>query len=300
MSMSPDQAGAFVRSTLSVTREDVARAKSWIVQATLCDTGEMAARWLQQQSLSTPEYVQADAPNCHETLTTAAHVYGVRLAFYQAMWELIAAGELFPAGDTGDWKPSLELRTSGHRGGIPFQISCLYPMRVQRPPCVSDVTNDADVFLKGIDCKTINRGIGEAIQQSLDCFRRGLYMPAIAMLAAGAEATWIECGLRIATTKANAKLDRVLKDPYSSISKKVTEIHKSLDRPDGRQLLKTANRSIADVAHAEVWTSTLRERRNALHWSKAASFIAHHGEAGTFLMAAPQHIATLEAIRVAC
>ena len=44
----------------------------------------------------------------------------------------------------------------------------------------------------------------------------------------------------------------------------------------------------------------LRERRNALHWGKAKSYIADHAETGTLLMPATQHLKTLEAIRASC
>src|SRR5262249_19740495 len=46
--------------------------------------------------------------------------------------------------------------------------------------------------------------------------------------------------------------------------------------------------------------TTLRDRRNALHWGKAKSFIADHSETATLLMAAPLHLGTLETIRAAC
>jgi hypothetical protein len=65
-------------------------------------------------------------------------------------------------------------------------------------------------------------------------------------------------------------------------------------------LLKSADQTFARVADAEVWTTVLRDRRNALHWGKAKSFVADHSETATLLMAAPIHIGTLEAIRARC
>lgn len=41
--------------------------------------------------------------------------------------------------------------------------------------------------MQGIDCASLNSGIREAIERSHDCFRRGPYMPATAMLAAKVE-----------------------------------------------------------------------------------------------------------------
>jgi hypothetical protein len=159
------------------------------------------------------------------------------------------------------------------------------------------VPADTDIFLRGVNCGTLHLGIRDAVEQALVCFRRGLYMPATAMLAAAAEATWMECGVKVAAKLLNSKLDAAVNNPYASIGKKVTEIRKALEAGDGKPLLKSADKSIADVINAEVWTTALRERRNALHWDKAKSFVVGHSEAADLLISAPQHLATLEAIR---
>lgn len=125
-------------------------------------------------------------------------------------------------------------------------------------------------------------------------------MPATAMLAAAAEATWTECGSAIVKKLMNAKLEGVMNDPLSSISKKVREIQKALEQPNGKTLLKDTNQTIHKINDAEVWTTILRDRRNALHWSKAKNFTADHSSTGTLLLAAPLHIGTLESIRTAC
>jgi hypothetical protein len=120
------------------------------------------------------------------------------------------------------------------------------------------------------------------------------------MLAAAAEAAWIECGVAVAKKLSLGKLQALMEDSYASISKKVAETHKAFEPSAGKTLLKDAGRTIADIANAEVWTTALRDRRNALHWSKDKSFVADHSETGTLLMAAPLHIGTLEAIRSCC
>jgi hypothetical protein len=51
---------------------------------------------------------------------------------------------------------------------------------------------------------------------------------------------------------------------------------------------------------AEDWAAVLRDRRNALHWGKNKSLTAEHADTGTLMMAAPMHMKTLEAIRLAC
>ncbi len=154
---------------------------------------------------------------------------------------------------------------------------------------------DPDIFLEGIECKALHAGIKVAIDQSLGCFRRGLYMPATAMLAAATEAAWTECGDAVATSLVDAKLQKTLADEFG-IGKKVSEIRKCLEGGHAKPILKKAGQTISKVADAEIWTTALRDRRNALHWGKAKSFVAEHSDTANLLLAAPLHLGTLEAI----
>ena len=301
--MSTDEADKQVLSAVAVTREDIARAKAWLLNSGGGRTDQLVEDWLAAQRATVPlnAKVELMSPDCPGQIAGYARAFSVRLAFYQAQWELISAGELFPIEGAGSWTASLGFRSGGHSGGLRLNnLVCSFPGGVQRPPLAPEPSSDPDIFLRGVDCKTLHGGIREAIEQALLCFRRGLYMPATAMLAAAAEATWTECGAAVAKKLANAKLDATVSDPYASISKKVTETRKALDAADGKALLKAAGRSVADVVNAEVWTTSLRERRNALHWGKAKSFVADHSETASLLMGAPLHVAALEAIRAAC
>ena len=159
---------------------------------------------------------------------------------------------------------------------------------------------DMDIFLKGLDCTDLHDGILEAVEQSLRCFRRGLYLPAIAMLTAGAEATWHECGIAVATKLANQKLQTIMNDQYASLSKKVAELSKILRGSAGKPLLKAASLNVHQITDAELWTITLRDKRNALHWTKAKSFMAQHSDTAALLLGAPIHLGTLEALRKIC
>lgn len=298
--MTPEQAGNYVTSKVSVTREDIARAKSWIVRAPGSNVSGMADEWLSEQNIPDIRHVNTDAQDCEDILTNVAHSYSVRLAFFTAVWELINAGAIVASELPGLWQPSLEYKTSHNAGGIPVaSLAFPHPSKIVRLP-FSNERADADIFLKGIDCTTLHSGIVEAIEQSLTCFRRGLYMPATVMLAAAAEATWMECGRAVATHFSDPKLTTVMNDPFVSIAKVVSELRKALEHKNAKPLLQKARLTIHQVTDAEIWTTALRDRRNALHWGKAKSFISGHAETGTLLMAAPQHLGTLESIRAGC
>ncbi len=298
--MSPEQAAALILSTYAVKREDIARAKSYILRHDDTNTNGLVSAWLVEQNLETRDVIRTDAADAEEVLKALGRAFSVRVAFYSAVWELASAGRLYPSHPASEWKPTLTYNDSRNAGAIPLASMTFYFLpHIHRPPLVEG-PDDPDIFLQGIDAKSLHPGIREAIDQSLDCFRRGLYMPAIAMLAAAVEATWTECGRAVATKLANAKLESVVRDPMSSIAKIVLETRKALEDSIAKPLLKAAGQSISKVSDAEVWTTVLREKRNALHWSKGKGFIADHSETATLLLAAPVHLDTLEAIRKAC
>jgi len=291
--MNTDEAEKRLREGIVVTREDIARAKAWLISEGGGRTDHLVESWLGLQTATVPITSKVDlmSPESGDQIARYARAFSVRLAFHQAQWELIASAEMFPAESPSTWEPSLEYNCSGISGDLNLKgLGCSYPPTIVRPPLASAMSADPDIFPLGISCSALHRGIREAIEQSLLCFRRGLYMPATVMLAAAAEATWTKCGVAVAKKLANAKLEGVVNDLFVSISKKVTEIQRALQVPEGKVMLKSAGRSSADVDNAELWTTNPRERRNALHWGKAKSFVADHSETASLLMGATLHI----------
>lgn len=298
--MNTDEAIRLIAETVEVKREDVARAKMWLVQTKGGDTQQLVDGWLTPQQAVVPvnAKVVLYADDSDQQIAKYARAFSLRLAFHQAQWELIAAGELFPCETFDYWQASLGYQEQRHSGGLDIKdIGCPFPIAVRCPPLATKPPTDTDIFLKGVDCTSLHDGILKAIEQALLCFQRGLYMPVTVMMAAAAEATWTECGIAVAKQLSDTKLDATMNDPYASISKKIAQIQKNLQTPNGKVLLKKAGRSPADVDNVEIWTTNLRERRNALHWGKAKSFIADHSETASLMIGAPLHIGTLEAIR---
>jgi len=296
-----EDASALLASDVLVTREDIARAKVYVLQAEESDVDALAVPWLEKQVGRPPNLVDLDSPTARDDLKLAAKGYSLRLALYQAVWELVAAGELIPAGPPETWEATLTGRTQRGSNGLRLDgIKCAYPNRVHRPPLPNHPSTDPDIFLNGLDCMSLHAGIQAAVEQALCCFRRGLYLPATVMLAAAAEGTWLECGLAIATKLGDTKLGQLLNNQYVGLARKVLCITKALDQPTGKALLSAAGEGKARIDDAVLWTTTLRDRRNTLHWGKARSFIAEHSDTASLLLATPMHLSTLESIRKAC
>ncbi len=297
--MTPDEASKLIESKIATTNEDVSRAKSWIMQSTETGLKPLTELWLQKNKVSEPKSICTESDNCENAIFPIANAYSLRLSLYRAAWELISQGFIVSVGQTEQWTPNLQYDNSGSRGSVTFRSPLLtfpYPSKLFRLKANEPFT--ADIFLNGVDCDELHEGIVHAVQESLECFRRGLYLPSIAMLFAAVEATWHECGLAVAKNLSDSKLLNTLNDPFVGIAKVASDLRKILEQ--NPSLLSSAGRTRYQIADAEVWTTALRERRNTLHWGKAKSFIADHADTGTLLMAAPNHLKTLEAVRIAC
>lgn len=298
--MSPEEAGRQITDAAVVTREDISRAKSFVFQAENLATDALADQWLASQGAVASREIHLDSAVAVDEIALFSTSCRLRMALYQALWELVSCAELLPSGETAMWAAQATWRTRHGGGGIPLQrLSCPYPRSTQRTPLASQPVKDVDIFLKDFD-SGLHAGVREAVKQSLACFRRGLYLPSIAMLAAGVEAAWSECGAAVATCLADAKLQSALLSPVSSVGKKITETRRALDTHQGKSVIAAAAISRSRIDDAELWTTVLRERRNALHWGKAKSFLADHNDAADLLLGAATHLATLEAIRKAC
>ena len=178
--MNTDEAIRLLSETVKATREDIARAKAWLVQTKGGTTQQLVEEWLTPQQAVVPVNAKVDlyADDSAEQIAKCARAFSLRLSFYQAQWELIAAGELFPRDTFDNCQASLGYHHQGYSGGLDIKgIGCPFPRAVMRPLLADIPPTDPDIFLRGVDCTTLHDGILEAIEQALLCFRRGLSCP---------------------------------------------------------------------------------------------------------------------------
>src|SRR5262249_23932441 len=143
-------------AAVAVTREDIARAKTYVLASGAGKTDELADQWLQEQNLGIPRSIDCDAPNLADVLTGVARAISVRLALYQAVWELIAAVQLISADSTRRWEPIMDYKFQSQGGGLRPNIACSYPSSIERPPLATEPATDPDVFLQGVNCKRLH------------------------------------------------------------------------------------------------------------------------------------------------
>ena len=90
--LSAAESATIVLAAVTVNREDIARAKQWVLSKQGSNVQGMANEWLEEQHMSTPTSLNAESDTYEESLNRAGESCGLRLAFYQALWELIFAG----------------------------------------------------------------------------------------------------------------------------------------------------------------------------------------------------------------
>lgn len=84
--MNTDEAIRLLSETVNVTREDIARAKAWLVQTGGGATQQLAEGWLTPQQAVVPGNASVDlyADDSAEQIAKYARAFSLRLAFHQA------------------------------------------------------------------------------------------------------------------------------------------------------------------------------------------------------------------------
>ncbi len=81
--MSPDEVAKSIRSKLIVLREDIARAKSYLIKQNLGRAENHAGTWLTEQGIEESNRINTQNATQIEQLIRA---YSLRKAFYQALF----------------------------------------------------------------------------------------------------------------------------------------------------------------------------------------------------------------------
>jgi len=84
--MNTKEAIKLLRESVKVTREDIARAKAWLVQTKGGTTQQLVEEWLvpQQAVLPVNSIVDLNVDDSTEQIAKYARAFSLRIAFYQA------------------------------------------------------------------------------------------------------------------------------------------------------------------------------------------------------------------------
>jgi hypothetical protein len=153
--MSDNDVTKQLMAEIAVTREDIARAKQYVLKSKHSRTSAIVEDWLSEQKFNVGATVNLDDPNRSGFVSLLARSYSLRMALYMAVWELVTANELLPAGPPERWDASVSYKHSRGAGPIDTPgLSCTFLGGFHRPPPVACMPTDPDIFLEGVDCST--------------------------------------------------------------------------------------------------------------------------------------------------
>lgn len=310
--MNADKAAQFITREVRVERVDVIAAKSFILRESDNRTYELAKKWAREVAGEPPSALPLYEEDPTPILRQYARYFSAQLAVYQAVWELISVAVLLPAGNVQRkgfnvaWTTCRPPRGSGVSGGFDLpEIELPYLEQfVRSKPAPDTILTDGDLYIKELPSGTLHPGIKEALRLAVACFRQELYVPAVAMLAAASEGAWIELGKALGSRRPHdAKSQKVLAtvmDEFEGIGKKVNLIVDLYSRQDlFSDCAKTSGISLNRLREVVLWTHTVREARNVLHWGVSPTPANTYEKVAILLMSALQNLGDLEALRIA-
>jgi len=308
--MTPDEARDEIIKAVRVSRADIVSAKGFLADAGggRIDTQAQMQAWAQVVSPGFSRDLYLDRSDTEGQVATSARGVMAHLALGAAAWELIYAGVVFQAGTHASWQPQFTWRTSHGGGGLDFRgrLEMVYPESLLRPEWhqVDGNLLDADLYLKRLSAGALHPGVEEAIRLSLDCFRRDLFLPALAMLGAASEGAWVETANALARCHPSdpraSRLIGLLNDSQTSVRSKIGKTCELYDQSTLYESTYAAsgvdNRRLHQVAE---WSDVVREARNVLHWGTTSIVPNTYEKVAILLMAATSELSALHEVKKA-
>lgn len=173
-----------------------------------------------------------------------------------------------------------------------------------RPRSLSTQENqplsNPDLFLHTLDIPGLHNEVENSLREAVSCFRHELYLACLAMLGRASEGAWIELGLKLVNAippESHEKAQNIkdkLEDSFVSIGKKIMEILKLYECKDiFADIYKKSDVKVQDLRNAVVWSDSIRESRNSIHYGVKSSMPNTYEKVAALLIGAVPHIRLL-------
>jgi hypothetical protein len=315
-----------ILSGVRVHRQFVAIAKSFIVSCLprSCteipkqDSLQLLKHMLEHLGVQTPQQIIIHRTvDIEPQLKQVAQLLSWQLAFAEALWGLIGAGLLLPAGSetvplkVGQAWTTVVPGSGGHSSGWSFEeAGAAVPRWVQIAPSYVEQPlqplSDADLFIKELDAPNMPSEIEEALRESVRCFQHELYLPSLALLGLASEGSWIELGLSLLkacpgkpglTSDTRRKKRSELTDHYTSVLKKMEIVAELYGRRDVyREVAARSGYSHRSLAEVLNWSNVLRDARNAIHYGTRPASPNTYEKVAALLLGAAQNLRIIYSI----
>jgi hypothetical protein len=315
--LSAEEAKNQIAGRVSVTRADVVAAKTYLMNLGngLIEIEPQGAAWAGQvapgataTSQSGRRTLTLDADDVEAQIAAIARFLSAQLALCSAACELVREGIFFAAGPPVSRDPGWEHTSRGYSAGMSWsgQFTQLFPSGIQRPrwhQTQSEIL-DSDLYLQRLQPLALHADVERALRMALECFRRELFVPCVAMLGSASEGAWIEMGQQLAASASSdplaAKLAADLANRRTSTWGKIDATCRFYERPAGKALQLKTGVTLGRLRLAQRWSDQIRESRNVLHWGVTPSVPNTYEKVAILLMDAVSELEALHSVRNAC
>ena len=274
---SRNDAEAFIRQGISVTRQKIVIAKHFVVGyafSGVIETEDVVDNFLRQVSAlveRSPKTLQQETGDWVPELRRIADTLSWRLAALQAVSELTLSGFLMMDKELEPWQPVVRYQSQGHGSSWAFKkFNVSFPRRILKPPSSqsgqdNEILSNADLFLHAVGVPNMPEGVREALGEAVKCFRHELYAASVVMLGKALEEAWIDVGVALYEALPGDQTKKIedLTDPQTSIYKVLRTVLKLYEHSALDDIRRASG--VRNLNDALMWSDTVRDSRNVVH-----------------------------------
>ncbi len=314
----PDSVKQQIIERIKVTRLHLAQVKAFVLKNFQEETSKLLWAMEKKFEAQMPEKViiHSDVP-LEPQISAVANALSWRIAFSEAIWQLIGEGVLLRKDERltsfslhVPWTTVYQ-RSSGMSSGWQFdEFSTVLPARLRKSVAWEAdeyrFLSDADLFLAEIGVPDLHAEVEISLKEAVRCLRHELFLPCLAMLTRAIEGIWTELGLALITfgmgkaglsDQRAMRLREVFVSPDYSLSKRMWEVLQLYKQQNTFSSLKRLSMVTPSMLqNAYVWSDTVREARNAIHYGKAKPTPISYETVATLMLGTGQHFRAMYAL----
>ncbi|MHA6261507.1 hypothetical protein ACXYMX_16730 [Sporosarcina sp. CAU 1771] len=301
-----------IRKSINVNRHKVIIAKSFLMnyESEVIETLNVLEEFTVSQGFPKPkEIVIHQSVDIDEQVIKTSKYIAYKIAFLESVMELIHSNLLIsldtnssaPDGRIG-WTTVIPGQGGTSSGWNFADLGFPIPNRVRKSrnnTSTNFTLFEPDLFIEHLDIKNADAEIIEALNDSIDCFKQGLYRPSLAMLGKAVEGAWIELGISLykyvisqgISKDKNEKHINSLKGQISFVKKVelVTNLY-TIHHKDWLDFISTeTDVKTFELREAQSWTDLVRESRNAIHFGVKPSVENNYEKNSMMLLASVKY-----------
>lgn len=305
--MNNDNILRVVEANLCTTENMVTEAKIFLTECRESSTQNLLNSLMDSRGVAIPQHLNLMGKTEQEAGQELAKAISWRNAGARALWVLQGQGLCIPTNnELPDNRYSIQF-TSGSsnystKGNLNLGGLLLQAVRAVKWISEEDINlSNSDVYLNNVETNSLSNGVGTDLKQSVECFRRELYLPSIVMLGRAVEGGWIHVGesiaLAIEDQSVSESLLSQINDPYLGITGKVNFITDEYKKKINFGKLQHHSKVTPKILSAtKQWSEQILEYRNAIHPKAEQAIRYNYENVSVLLLSVRSHFKILDSL----